>query len=323
MVMLVGFGVLALIAAIVLLRPMLRDPAERSIAGVMVLLLVGASIGLYVRWSNGHAVDIDTVADESSLPKIGQLARQLERRPDNIDGWLELGREHLAVGQFPLAQRAFRRADRLAEGKSADALMGVAESMVLQADGEVDARAGRLFEMALALAPQSEKALFFSAIAAQNRGENALAIERYQGMLALAPPAEIERILQQQIAALGGSVAAPSAPRIELELQLATGMSSRLTSESTLFVFVRKPGQGGPPLAAKRLSPSFPQVVTLTPADSMVPGVQFAAGEEVEVSAKISATGSATPAADDLIGTLRYRVGRDSRRILTISGPAS
>jgi cytochrome c-type biogenesis protein CcmH len=332
-----GFGALAVVTAVLMLRTLLRDRQERVVSGVLLIVLVTGSLGLYARWSNWESIDPQSSGSDSETP-IGRLARQLERNPDDLDGWLELGRAHLSVGQFPLAQRAFRRADRLAEGRSADALMGVAETMVLEAEGEVDARAGRLFEMALALEPQSEKALFFSAVAAQNRGEFVLAIERYEGMLALSPPPEIERILQQQIAELRGRSNTPPAttaaaavgaageavdtPRIEIDLQLAAGLEQRITATSGLFVFVRKPNQGGPPLAAKRLAPNFPQRVVLTPADSMVPGLAFAAGDQVEVSAKISADGSATPKADDLLGSIRYTVGRDVSKVLIVSGPA-
>ena len=328
-----GFGALALVTAVFMLRALLRDRQERVVSGVLLIVLVTASLGLYARWSNWESIDPQSSGSDSETP-IGRLARQLERNPGDLDGWLELGRAHLSVGQFPLAQRAFRRADRLAEGRSAEALMGVAETMVLEAEGEVDARAGRLFEMALALEPRSEKALFFSAVAAQNRGEFMLAIERYEGMLALSPPPEIERILQQQIAELRGRANTPpaaavgaageavDAPRIELDLQLAAGLQERITATSGLFVFVRKPNQGGPPLAAKRLAPNFPQRVVLTPADSMVPGLAFAAGDQVEVSAKISADGSATPKADDLLGSIRYTVGRDVSKVLIVSGPA-
>jgi hypothetical protein len=52
----------------------------------------------------------------------------------------------------------------------------------------------------------------------------------------------------------------------------------------------------------------------------MLPGVEFASGDEVEVSAKISADGSATPKTGEPIGRLTYTVGRDLTRPLVIDG---
>jgi cytochrome c-type biogenesis protein CcmH len=78
-----------------------------------------------------------------------------------------------------------------------------------------------------------------------------------------------------------------------------------------LFVFIRMPGQGGPPLAAKRLEGRFPQVVTLTAADAMIPGRTFSAGQEVQVVARIARSGSPVGAKGDPYGQIRYRVGQD------------
>jgi hypothetical protein len=52
----------------------------------------------------------------------------------------------------------------------------------------------------------------------------------------------------------------------------------------------------------------------------MLPGVAFNAGDTVEVSAKISADGSATPKSGDPVGTIRYTVGRDGALPLVIDG---
>jgi hypothetical protein len=52
----------------------------------------------------------------------------------------------------------------------------------------------------------------------------------------------------------------------------------------------------------------------------MLPGVVFASGDEVEVSAKISSDGSATPKTGEPVGRLTYTVGRDLTRSLVIDG---
>jgi hypothetical protein len=52
----------------------------------------------------------------------------------------------------------------------------------------------------------------------------------------------------------------------------------------------------------------------------MVPGLAFAAGDAVEVSAKVSADGSATPKSGDAIGRIAYTVGRDGELPLVIDG---
>ena len=188
----------------------------------------------------------------------------------------------------------------------------------------MDARTGRLFERAAELAPDSGRALFFAAVAAQDRNDTALAVQRFEKLLTFDPPAEVRSIIEAQVAALRSgraSVAADkAAPRVVVAVSVAPSMASRIAPGSTLFVFVRAPGRPGPPLAVKRLPAALPATIELTPADSMVPGMSFAAGDAVEVSAKLSADGSATPKAGDPVGRVAYTVGRDGTRPLVIDG---
>ena len=59
-----------------------------------------------------------------------KLAKRLASEPDDLEGWLLLGRTYSTLEQFPLAVRAYQRADRLANGQNADAIVGVAESLL-------------------------------------------------------------------------------------------------------------------------------------------------------------------------------------------------
>jgi cytochrome c-type biogenesis protein CcmH len=230
--------------------------------------------------------------------------------------------------------RAYQRAYRLAEGRDAEALTGWAEALTLIDENELAGRAGRLFEEALALEPQNGKALFFSGIAAERRGDLSLARERFVALLALGPPETVRDILQQQVAGLdtaiaqggaastppagGGGTAPAAAASIELRVELAPALAARIPADAILFIAVRRPGEPGPPLAAKRLAATFPLNVTLTPADAMMPGRSFAAGETVAVVARVALGGTPTASSGDPYGELGYDVGRDTAKTLVI-----
>jgi cytochrome c-type biogenesis protein CcmH len=316
---------LAVVTTAYLSRPLWRDGRGSKTAGIVtVLALLVGSAAFYAWSSRWEWSQAETASTANAM--VGKLARRLERQPDDVEGWLTLGRSHNAIGQHPLAIRAFQRADRLQGGRNAEAVLGIAEALMLQNDNVMDDRAGRLFERALELAPESGRALFFAAIAAQNRREVPLAIERFERLLTLDPPPEVRSIIETQVATLRGGAepavaAAPaSVPSITVEVSIEPSMASRLTPGATLFVFVRTPGRPGPPLAAKRLPAVLPATVLITPQDSMLPGVVFSSGDEVEVSAKISADGSATPKSGEPVGRLTYTVGRDVTRPLVIDG---
>ena len=321
------------------------EPAIWAAFGAAGVLVFGAG-ALYLAWSNWSWRAPDTSGTPQSM--VSNLARRLESNPNDVDGWLMLGRSYSVLEQYELAERAYQRADRLAGGKNADALVGMAEALSLIDEKELDGRAGQYIEKALQINPKSGAAQFYGAAAALRRGDLKLARERFSNLLALNPPANVRPILEQQIAAIdqklaGGSPPQPGAnapaagsnppvagatpggangaspnasaaagqpaPPVRVKVTLSAKLSSEVPSNAPLFVLVRDPRQAGPPLAVKRLASQFPQTVELTTADSMLPGHTYAAGQLVEVKARISRSGSPIEGSGDLFGLAAHRVG--------------
>lgn len=323
---------LTLAGVIAVVVPLLRRgsgalaPAPWTALAAAGVLVIG-SLALYLTWTTWSWRAAP--AADSPQTMVARLARQLEEDPKNLDGWLMLGRSYVVLQEFPLALRAFGRAERLSDGKSVEALMGEAEALALQDPAELDGRAGRLIERALVLEPGSAKALFFGGTVAARRGDLAVARERFAKVLAMNPPDTVRpmlereiRVLDERLAAPAAGAAAPGASAAPQPAAAAPGTASvrvdvslspalTTTAAAPLFVFVRRAGEAGPPLAVKRLESRFPQSVTLTPADAMVPGRTFAAGQSVEVLARIARSGNPVGASGDPFGKVSYRVGED------------
>ncbi|MDE2052256.1 MAG: hypothetical protein KGJ72_14690, partial [Gammaproteobacteria bacterium] len=136
------------------------------------------------------------------------LVHQLNDHPDHLAGWLMLGRSYVALQEYPLAVRAYERADRVAGGRSADALVGEAEALTLTDDSQLSGQAGQLIERALAIDPASPQALFFGAAAALRRGELPLARARFTKLLSLNPPDRVKSILEQEISGIDRQLSA-------------------------------------------------------------------------------------------------------------------
>ena len=329
---------LTVAGVIVVVIPLLRrgvtasapGPAPWAAVAATGLLVIGSAV-LYVSWSNWPWQT--ATPGDSPQSMVARLARQLERDPQNLDGWLMLGRSYLALQQYPLALRAFERADRLSDGKNADALTGEAETLALTDESELNGRASRLIERALVLAPDSGKALFFGAAVAARRGDLPLARARFVKLLAMDPPADVRPLIEQQITAidarLGGAPPAgaagvpPPTPaanpgaEVRVNVTLAPSLAAAVGA-SPLFVFVRDPAHPGPPLAVKRLESRFPQVVSLAASDAMIPGRAFAPGQSVQVVARIARSGNPVGASGDPLGEVTYQVGRDGLVSLVI-----
>ncbi|MGB8327703.1 MAG: hypothetical protein WCE48_09005 [Steroidobacteraceae bacterium] len=323
-------ALMASLAAAAITVPLLRSrhsgegPARWAALISVAGLILGATL-LYANWSNWSWAP--AAAAPTPAEMVAKLARRLDSSPDDLDGWLMLGRSYAALEEYPLALRAYERANRLASERSPEALIGIAETLTLQNESAIDGRAGKLFEQALALAPASGKALFFSAAAAARRGDLPLARARFARLLALNPPPEIRAVLEQQISTIderlgalasGGAQEPASRPAVvAVNVRLSPSLRAQANG-APLFVMIRDPAAPGPPLAAKQLASTFPQRVELTPRDAMVAGRTFHAGQTVQVVARIARGGTPIAQTGDPFGELNYAVGADGLRDIVI-----
>ena len=348
-------AVMAAIAAAVVSLPLLRERQSRIAGAVLALLVIGAAAGLYPLWSNWSwraPAESAAPGGPDVAAMVAKLEKHLHDEPSDLQGWLMLGRSYLALNRLDDGIVAYDHAHRL-DPKSADAVMGLGEAMSLRAGGEITPPAAELFEEALVLAPGNPKALLYGGFAAAGRGDRTLARSRWLALKNLHPPERIEQMLDVRIAELGsdagpgggepggpapgimpgaapaGTSASPagtsassgglSAALVTVTISLAPALKSRLVSEAPLFVFAREPGSRGPPLAAKRLSTAaIGTQVSLSAADSMMPGRVLISGQRVSITARVSFSGQPVQSAGDLYGELSYEVGSDGMRNLVI-----
>ena len=321
-------------------------PAIWAALAATGVLVFGGGL-LYFEWGNQKwpEAQSDAVTPQNM---VSRLARRLEKNPDDLEGWLRLGHSYTVLEQYPLAIRAYQKANELGGGKNFDAVLGLGEALVLSSDTEFTGRGAKYIEQALQLNPKSGQALFYGAVAAVRQGQLPLARERFAALLTLDPPPQdnVRAIFEQQIQAIdaqlakqgggsapaaaavdgrtaGGAEAAPrggaasgdntaaggSVPPVRVRVTLSSKLNASSVSSLPLFVFVRDPRAAGPPLAVKRLKATFPQTVELTTQDSMLPGHSFTKGQLVEVVARVSKSGSPGESPGDLFGLAAHKVG--------------
>jgi cytochrome c-type biogenesis protein CcmH len=325
-------GSLAAGAAVLLLLPLVRQredsrPAAGFAAGSVLFALLFVGAGLYAAISNYSWVDAPAVSD-SPAAMAANLAKRLAAEPNDLAGWLMLGRTYGTLEQFPLASRAYQRADRIANGQNVEAIIGIAESILAQDFDQLNGGAGHLVERALLLEPDNPKALLYGAFAAMSRGEAATARDRFTRMLGLNPPPQIRGIIEKQLAALdavpaeqGGAPAeqgATSGAKVAVHVTLAPALASKVPAGALLFVAARDPQAPGPPFAAKRLPAKFPVDVELSAADAMLPSRRIAAGQQLEIVARVALGGTPTATSGDPFGQVSYHVGKDGRLNIVI-----
>ena len=188
-------ALMAAIAASIVAIPLLRDKKGRIIGAVAACLVAGAAAGLYPLWSNWdwHApVQAQSMPAPDVLAMVAKLEQHLRDDPNDLAGWLMLGRSYLALQRMDDAVNAYDRAHRLS-GSSVEAALGLGEAISLRAGGQISPEASALFEDAIKLEPNNPKALLYGGFAAATRGDRALARSRWQALLTLQKSTKLKR----------------------------------------------------------------------------------------------------------------------------------
>jgi cytochrome c-type biogenesis protein CcmH len=276
-------------------------------------------------------VQIESAQAANMEQAIAGLEEKLKQNPDNLEGWIMLGRSYTAMSRYPRAADAFQQAYDLSKGQDVEAVIGLGEALALTDEASLTGRAGKLFDAALAMAPNHPKALWYGGVAALRAGDLRLGRDRLQMLLAQNPPDEIRGVLarqiqdlDEQIGAAGGeappaqasgpsAAAAAGSRAIQVSVSLSPQLRQQVTGTLPLFILARDPSAGGPPLAVQRhSSDSLPLNVTLSESDAMIPSRSIATVPKVVVVARLSRSGAPQQQSGDLYGEAEYEFGKNS-----------
>ncbi len=300
-------GTMLLAATIVVIWPLVQHEKRLSLQSISAIVVVLAlSAGLYVA--------IGTPQEESAgseLASIEEMVASLDQRlrdnPDDLAGWKMLGRTYFQLRVYDKAIPAYERAVQLESSPNGQTLVDLGEAIWMQDPTTLTGRAGELFENAIATSPNNAKALFYSGLAAVERGERFLAADRWETLLALSPPEGIQEILQQRIAELRGEEMpvqeVSASPIVSATIELAPAAEKAVDPKATVYIIARDPAQPSPPIAAlRRRVAELPALVALRDSDAMVPGRLLSGFSELEIVARVSLSGQPVALPGDWYG---------------------
>ncbi|MCH8335579.1 MAG: hypothetical protein IIC61_06770 [Proteobacteria bacterium] len=301
-------GTMLLAAVLVIALPLYRKEqrlSAKSTSAMVIVLLI--SIFVYSRIGTPGAGAPQPDAMPGVEEMVNSLARRLQQNPDDLAGWKMLGRSYLQIRNFQAAVTAFERAVEIEGGRNGQTLADLGEVILLGDEQRMSGRASELFDNALAIAPNNQKALFYAGMAAVQRGDKETAAQRWEKLLASSPPQRIQDILRQQIAELRGPAPAVAEATggdvVTVRVSLGESAINAVQADSTVFIIARDPAQPSPPIAAvRRRAAELPAYVAIGDADAMIPGRVPSGFARLEIIARVSMSGQPIAQSGDWFG---------------------
>ncbi len=341
---------LLVVSAAAISWPLFTGSAKDRITGLFVLLMIPLfGLILYQNIGTPEAINMPVASPQQTAQQqphssggqgqmdelITSLQQRMAENPDDPEGWLILGRSLKSMERYQEALSALSNAYRLLPDNPLVMIELAEAKLFASGQAEIGPEARQLIDSALAIDPQMQKALWLRGMVAAQDGDEAQAIELWQGLLGQLDPASAgAQSVKQQIemaqARLGEATTAPvvaSEPvaaepaetkpavvetaaaatpatvaegGIPVTVTIADDLQATMPGNAILFVFIHPAGTKGMPLAVKRLAAGgFPLSLNFSDADLLRPEMSLKDFEKLDISARVSMVGNVVTASGD------------------------
>jgi len=182
--------------------------ASRKTAIAILLLLPLAAMAAYALLGNPRGLDPAQTTARSAQPQmtpeqidemVAKLAARMEANPDDLQGWLMLGRSYKALGRYDDAVKAYAKAESKIN-EDPELLASYAETIAMAGGKGLAGKPRQLVEKALKIDPKHGHSLFLAGAAAMEAGENQKGIAYWEALLPqVEPSSEIDQMLRSGI----------------------------------------------------------------------------------------------------------------------------
>ncbi|HCT98779.1 MAG TPA: c-type cytochrome biogenesis protein CcmI, partial [Methylococcaceae bacterium] len=255
-----------------------------------------------------------TAADINAM--VEKLAQKMAQNPQDPQGWIMLARSYKVLKRYPDAVNALRKA-RVLLGDDPQMLLQLADVLAMQNGGSLLGEPADLVAKALARDANNDMGLWLSGLAKAEAGQFKAAIKDWQTLQTHYKADEedyvqVQKLIDQANEALneasGASTPAAQPPvatgkTLHLAIALDDKFKAQVNDNDTVFIYAQ-PVQGGKmPLAVvKKQVKELPLEVTLDDSMAMMPAMTLSSVANVQLSARVSKSGNATPQSGEPIG---------------------
>ena len=318
--------------------PQIKQQRPAVWTAIFVLVAVPLSaLGLYA--GLGEPVALDPMSaktpQETSpmemLKMAESLAQRLEEKPDNLQGWVMLGRTYRSLEQFDKSIQAYDRALKLSADD--DLRLERVEVIAMKTQGNFEGEPWRVIRDILQRDPQHYGALLMagSASFAHGKFDDALkywlaarktldaqnpdlpeldnAIASVQEKLGIKPGSMVSpqpmASASAGLATAGASTEAKVAGGVSGQVVLSPTLKGKASPNDVVFIYATPANGERMPLAIfKTTVDKLPFSFTLDDSTAMSPERKLSGAGEVFVKVRVSKSGNAMPQSGDLSGTL-------------------
>ena len=306
-----------------------------------VLVSVSVGIGVYLYSNQIQRVDEWLLAQQQTS-ELGQrmirgdeslnlkdlqtfalgLRTKLVDTPEDATGWMLLGRVSGAMNRVDSAIQAFEKSLEY-DPNNIGTLSSYAQALLMTGQEQQVLQAKYVLLQILNVEPDNTNAMGVLAIAASELGDQALALENWQRLVAFIPQSDpnymavSQRILSLQTELGQGSQQVaqdpPNAPvesvgstRVLVTINISDTLQPKLPENGFLFVFAQEStGQMKMPAAVVKMPLSeFPMIVELSNDNAMTPNYTLSQLQQAKLVARVSIDGDGTQSAGDFQGEL-------------------
>ncbi|HEU0290138.1 MAG TPA: c-type cytochrome biogenesis protein CcmI [Burkholderiales bacterium] len=281
------------------------------LAAILLYLAVGNPQALAPEAATGDAPTITRAQIEGMVER---LAARMKETPDDVKGWVMLGRSYAVLDRYPESVAAYANAVKRSP-PDAQLLADYADALAMSRGRNLQGEPERLIARALKVDPNNVKALMLAGTAALERKNFKGAIAYWERILKVVPPdSDIADAVRDGIAdarALAGAPKAPppktamkSAPAgVGGTVRLAPALASKAAPSDTVFIFARPVDGPRMPLAVQRKQVrDLPAQFALDDSMAMTPAAMLSNHAQVVIGARISKSGNPVAQPGDLEG---------------------
>ena len=275
-----------------------------------------SAMGLYMWVGNPEALNPLALkspdqVDQKDLAKLAQtLADRLQSQPDNLQGWVMLGRTYRTLENFDASLKAYDTALKMSADD--DLQLERIEVMAMQRQGQFEGEPWRVIREILQKDPQHFGALLTAGSASYAEGKYADALKYWEQA---RKPLDANNPdlpgLENAIATVRDKLGMPTKPvpsvssalNVSGQISLSAALKAKVSPNDAVFVYATPANGDRMPLAIMKTTVSqLPLNFMLDDSTAMTPERKLSMAGEVLVKVRVSKSGNAMPQSGDLTG---------------------